>query len=118
MSTQVFFEPGPAERFGTQLLTYSLIQSFLHFGCLQVRVLSGQLRDAQNLLITKDRAAAVAAAAAGLKGGAAVAAGLGDPAAAVAAQHKAAELTRELCRFGVQFVSSGSSLLVYSDKSA
>jgi hypothetical protein len=68
----------------------------LHF--LQVRVLSGQLRDAQNLLITKDRAAAVAAAAAGLKGGAAVAAGLGDPAAAVAAQRKAAELTRELCR--------------------
>jgi hypothetical protein len=67
---------------------------------LQVRVLSGQLRDAQNLLITKDRAAAVAAAAAGLKGGAAVAAGLGDPAAAVAAQRKAAELTRELCRCG------------------
>jgi hypothetical protein len=68
--------------------------------CLQVRVLSGQLRDAQNLLITKDRAAAVAAAAAGLKGGAAIAAGLGDPAAAVAAQRKAAELTRELCRCG------------------
>jgi hypothetical protein len=67
---------------------------------LQVRVLSGQLRDAQNLLITKDRAAAVAAAAAGLKGGAAAAAGLGDPAAAVAAQRKAAELTRELCRCG------------------
>lgn len=66
------------------------------WGCvdgLQVRVLSGQLRDAQNLLISRDRAAAVAAAAAGFKG----AGGLGDPAAAAAAQRKAAELQRELC---------------------
>lgn len=59
-------------------------------------MLSGQLRDAQNLLISKDRSTAVAAAAAGLKGAAVT--GLGDPAAAVAAQRKAAELQRELCR--------------------
>jgi hypothetical protein len=64
---------------------------------MQVRVLSGQLRDAQNLLISRDRAAAVAAAAAGFKPGP-LSAKLGDPAAAAAAQKKAAELQRELCR--------------------
>jgi hypothetical protein len=64
-----------------------------------VRVLSGQLRDAQNLLISRDRAAAVAAAAAGLQGGAVAAASLGDPAGMVAAQKRAAELMRELCRW-------------------
>lgn len=63
---------------------------------LQVRVLSGQLRDAQNLLISRDRAAAVAAAAAGAKG-AVLPAKLGDAAAAAASQKKAAELQRELC---------------------
>jgi hypothetical protein len=77
----------------------SLYVSVCGCGCvvdgLQVRVLSGQLRDAQNLLISRDRAAAVAAAAAGFKG--AAGGGLGDPAAAAAAQKKAAELQRELC---------------------
>lgn len=74
-------------------------------------MLAGQLRDAQNLLIAKDRAAAVAAAAAGLKGGAAAAAGLGDPAAAVAAQRKAAELTRELCRCASRLKHGACDLL-------
>lgn len=74
------------------------VDQILLLPCYQVRVLSGQLRDAQNLLITRDRAAAVAAAAAGIKGGALAAASLGDPAAMVAAQRKAAELQRELCR--------------------
>lgn len=59
-------------------------------------MLSGQLRDAQNLLISRDRAAAVAAAAAGLKASG-LSGKLGDPAAAAATQRKAAELQRELC---------------------
>lgn len=62
-------------------------------------MLSGQLRDVQNLLMSRDRAAAVAAAAAaagGSKGGL-LSARLGDPASAVTAQKKAAELQRELC---------------------
>lgn len=61
------------------------------------------MRDAQNLLISKDRAVAVAAAAAGLKGSAV--SGLGDAAAMVAAQRKTAELQRELCRCGPQMLS-------------
>jgi hypothetical protein len=72
----------------------------------QVRVLSGQLRDAQNLLIARDRAAAAAAAAAGLQGkrvcDGGAAASLGDPAAeaaaAAAAAARAAELQRALGR--------------------
>lgn len=59
-------------------------------------MLSGQLRDAQNLLISRDRAAALAAAAANAKG-AVLPATLGDAAAAAASQKKAAELQRELC---------------------
>lgn len=63
----------------------------------EVRVLAGQLRDAQNHLIRKDRAAAAAALAAGVKGSTAFsAAGLGDPAAAAAAVRRAEELEREL----------------------
>jgi hypothetical protein len=62
---------------------------------LQVRVLGGQLREAQNLLISRDRAAAAAAAAVGVKGSALAL--LGDPTALAAAQKKAAELQRELC---------------------
>lgn len=59
-------------------------------------MLSAQLRDAQNLLISRDRAASVAAAAAGVKG-IRVPGRLGDPATIAAAQKKAAEMQRELC---------------------
>lgn len=59
---------------------------------LQVRTLSTQLRDAQNLLISKDKAVAAAARRQG--------AHLSEDAEALLSkeQRRAAELTRELCR--------------------